>query len=224
MNEAALERPAIRLPFRWLVGVSLGLAVIAFLGGRYIFKRWGGYRPLALMHVPQTMRYRARVEVHDAKRAPLIAPLLSAVDPEGRRWAGLEQKLGSSLRQVAREVGFGAGAKPSDFVLVLGLELKAEPRVELGKALCEVLASDGMRVEPRESGCLLPDGSLVAEALDGTLVLASRPALVKDLLGRPEIGDRMGFAGPSVRGVAPEVKELEREAAALSRVLAARYR
>jgi hypothetical protein len=170
------------------------------------------------------MRYRARVEVHDAKRAPLIAPLLSAVDPQGQRWAGLEQKLGSSLRLDTREVAFGAGTKPSDFVLVLGLELKGGARVQPGKALCEVLAGEGLRVEPRETGCLLPDGSLLAEALDGTLVLASRPELVKDLLGRPEIGDRMGFAGPSVRGVAPEVKELEREVAALSQVLAVRYR
>ncbi|HKY37550.1 MAG TPA: hypothetical protein VJN18_16525 [Polyangiaceae bacterium] len=224
MNEAAIERPTIRLPFRWLVGIALGLAVIAFLGGRHIFQRLGGYRPLALTHVPQTMRYRARVEVHDAGRAPLLAPLLAALDPEGRRWAGLEQKIGDSLRLVTREVAFGAGTDRSDFVLALGLQLKDAARVQPGRALCEVLLGDGMRVELRESGCLLPEGSLVAEALDGTLVLASRPELVKDLLGRPEIGDRMGFSGPSVRGVAPEVKELEHEVAALSQVLAAKYR
>lgn len=223
MNEAVLERPTLRVRFRWLVGIALGLAVIAFVGGRYIFKRYGGYRPLALMHVPQTMRYRARVELQDV-RVPLIAPLLGAVDPQGRRRAGLEQKLGSSLRLVAREVAFGAGTRPSDFVLVLGLELKVGARVQPGKALCEVLAEDGLRVEPRETGCLLPDGSLLAEALDGSLVFASRPELVQDLLGRPEIGDRMGFSGPSVRGVAPDAEELKREVAALSQVLAARYR
>jgi hypothetical protein len=65
---------------------------------------------------------------------------------------------------------------------------------------------------------------LLAEALDGMVVLASRPELVKDLLGHPEIGDRMGFSGPSVRGVAPEPQELEREVAHLAPVLAARYR
>jgi hypothetical protein len=194
------------------------------VGGRHIYKRQAGYRPLALMHVPQTMRYRARVEVHDAKRAPLIAPLLAALDPHGRRQAGFQEKLGSALHRVVREAAFGVGASPSDFVLVLGLQLKVGARVEPGKALCEVLADDGLRVEPRESGCLLPDGSLVAEALDGMLLLASRPELVKDLLGRPELGDRMGFSGPSVRGVAPEVAELEREAKGLAPVLAAKYR
>lgn len=224
MNQAVVERPAVRLRFRWLVGIALGLAVIAFVGGRYIFRRHGGYRPLALMHVPQTMRYRARVEVHDAKRAPLIAPLLAALDPSGRRWAGFQRRLGSTPRLVTREIAFGAGTSPSDFVMVLGLQLDVGARVQPGRALCEVLLGDGMRVALRESGCLLPDGSLLAEALDGSVVLASRPELVKDLLGRPEIGDRMGFAGPSVRGAAPEVKELEREVAALSQVLAVRYR
>jgi hypothetical protein len=224
MNEAAAERPAVRLPFRWLVAIALGFAVVAFVGGRYIFKRHGGYRPIALAHVPQTMRYRARVEVHDAARAPLLAPLLTALDPSGRRWAGLQGRVGSSLRLVTREVAFGAGTNPSDFVLVLGMQLPVGARVRPAKALCEVLAWDGMKVEQRDSGCLLPDGSLLADALDGMLVLASRPELVKDLLGVPELGDRMGFSGPSVRGVAPEVEELRREVNALSQVLAPRYR
>jgi len=224
MNQAALDRPAVRVPFRWVVGIALGLAAIAFMGGRHIYQRQGGYRPLALMHVPQTMRYRARVEAHDPKRAPLIAPLLTALDPQGRRAAEFQQKLGSPLREVVREVAFGAGGNPSDFVLVLGLQLKAGTRVELGKALCEVLAWDGMRVEARDVGCLLPDGSLVAEALDGMLLVASRPELVKDLLGRPDVGDRMGFSGPSVRGAAPPLEELQREAAALSQTLAVKYR
>jgi hypothetical protein len=224
MNEAAAERPAIRLPFRWLLTIALGFALIAFVGGRYIFKRHGGYRPIALAHVPQTMRYRARVEVHDAQRAPLVAPLLTALDPSGSRRAGLEGRVGSALGPVTREVAFGAGTNPSDFVLVLGTQLHAEARVQPAKALCEVLAQEGMKVEHRDSGCLLPDGSLLAEALDGMLVLASRPELVKDLLGRAELGDRMGFSGPSVRGVAPEVEELRREVTALSQVVAARYR
>jgi hypothetical protein len=63
----------------------------------------------------------------------------------------------------------------------------------------------------------------VAETPDGALVLASRKELVKDLLGRPEIGDRLGFSGPSVRGAAPEIQELEREAEALAGLLAAKY-
>jgi len=223
MSEAAVERPAVQLPFRWLAIIALALAALAFVAGRYIFQRHGGYRPMALMHVPQTMRYRARVEVHDAKRAPLIAPLLTALDPKGTRQAALEQQLGTSLRGLVREVAFGVGADPSEFVLVLGLQLQAETGLHPARALCEALRTEGLRSQPTETGCRLAAGGLVAETPDAALLLASRAALVKDLLGRPEIGDRLGFSGPSVRGAAPEVKELEREVAALAPLLSAKY-
>jgi hypothetical protein len=223
MNEAALERPAVRLRFRWLVVVALALAAVAFVGGRYIFKRHGGYRPLALMHVPQTMRYRARIEINDVKRGPAIASLLAALDPSGARRAAFEQKLGVPLGSVAREVAFGAGANSSDFVLVLGLQLQAEAGLHPAQSLCAALGESGIRLQPSAAGCELTDGSWVAETPDGALVLASRKELVRDLLGRPEIGDRLGFSGPSVRGAAPEIKELEREAEALAGLLAAKY-
>jgi hypothetical protein len=222
MNETALERPSVLLPFRWLVLGALGLAVVAFTGGRYLFQRYGGYRPLALMHVPQTLRYRARVEVNDPQRAPLILPLLDALDPQGRRKSSFQERLGTSLGGVVREVAFGVGASPSEFVLVLGLQLGGGVN-HPGKALCDALRSDGLKLEPNEAGCRLADGSLVAQTADGALLLSSRPALVKDLLGRAEIGDRLGFSGPSVRGVAPEVEDLQREVATLSQALAAKY-
>jgi len=223
MNEAALERPAVRLRFRWLVVVTLAFVAIAFTAGRYIYKRHATYRPLALMHVPQTMRYRARVEINDVKRVPAIARLLAALDPRGARRAAFEQKLGVPLGNVAREVAFGVGASPSEFVLVLGLQLQAETGLHPARSLCAALGESGIRLEPSAAGCELADGSWVAETPDGALVLASRKELVKDLLGRPEIGDRLGFSGPSVRGAAPEIQELEREAEALAGLLAAKY-
>ena len=47
--------------------------------------------------------------------------------------------------------------------------------------------------------------------------------LVKGLLVMPDLGDRLGFSGPSVRGAAPEVAELGREASTLAQRLSAKY-
>jgi hypothetical protein len=217
------ERPALLVSFRSLVAVLLGLALVALLGGRYVYVHFANYRPLALVHVPTTMRYRARVELRDAPRVEAIAPLLRALDPKGTRLPALEQKLGRSGKLVAREVAFGVGATPSEFVVVLGLQLQAQAGLPTARALCEVLSSDKIRSESTDVGCRLSDGALVAGTPDGSLVIASRADLVKGLLARPDIGDRMGFSGPSVRGASPEIDELSREAAALGPVLAAKY-
>ena len=223
MTELALQRPGVRMPFRWLVALALGLALIAFVAGRRIYERYGGYRPLALMHVPQTMRYRARVELTDAERMPALAPLLAALDPRGARRSVLAASWGESTLGSARELAFGVGPGPEDFVLVLGLQLQAETGLPPLRAVCDALEKDGIRSQPSERGCTLADGAIVAGTPDGMVVVASRPELVMGLLERPEIGDRLGFSGPSVRGVAPELPELEREARALARLIATRY-
>ena len=220
---AAVERPAWRISFRQLVLFALGLAAVAFLAGRYVYVRYGGYRPLALAHVPQTLRYRARVSFADPVRAAQIAPLLAALDPHGTRLPALERKLGVSARGVSRELAFGVGKDPSDFVLVLGLQLQAGPGLPPGKALCDVLAEDGIRSEPTDVGCRLADGTLVAGTHDGAVVVASRPERVRDLLGVPDLGDRLGFSGPSARGTAPDVADLGKEATQLGGYLSARY-
>src|SRR5258705_5476939 len=107
------------------------------------------------------MRYRARVELSDARRVAAIEPLLNALDPRHTRLPALEQKLGVSARQVAHEVAFGVGPDPFDFVVVLGLQLQAETGLPPAHALCEVLSSDGIRSEsgqapkPAVAGCRL---------------------------------------------------------------------
>ena len=222
MSEA-VERPAWRISFRELAAVALGLAAVAFVAGRYVYTRYGDYRPLALAHVPQTMRYRARVSLSDASRMQQIAPLLRALDPRGQRLPALEQKLGVSAAHAVREVAFGAGPEPSDFVLALGLQLQAGAGLPPAPALCEVLASDGIRTEPTEAGCRLADGAVIAATADGGLVLASRAELIKGLLGVPDLGDRLGFSGPSARGTAPETPELGKEAASLASLLSVKY-
>jgi hypothetical protein len=222
MSEA-VERPAWRISFRHLLLLALGLAAIAFVAGRYVYVRYGGYRPLALAHVPQTMRFRGRVSFSDPLRVPQIAPLLAALDPHGTRLAAIDRKLGVSARAAGHELAFGAGPDPSDFVVVLGLQLQAEPGLPPAKATCEVLAEDGIRAEPTESGCRLPDGAIVTAAEDGDVVLASRPELVKDVLGVPDLGDRLGFSGPSARGTAPDPEALGKEARALAALIAAKY-
>lgn len=235
MTEIALERPAWRISFGRMTAVALGLAALAFVGGRHIYTTYGGYRPLALVHVPQSMRYRARVELNDPNREPALAVLLRAADPRGVRAPELRKKLGGA---VLREVAFGAGvapkapkgvALPSDFVVVLGLQQvegldpKAETGPQSAKIVCEVLAEDGIPSQSTATGCRLSDGAVVAGTAEGAVVLASRAALIRDLLERPDIGDRMGFSGPSVRGTAPEPVELARETEALARVIAAKY-
>jgi hypothetical protein len=223
MSEAVAERPAWRISFRWLVAVALGLALIAFVAGSRIYQHYGGYRPMALMHVPQTVRYRARVELNDAERAPQLRPLLVAMDPRGLRRKTLEQKLGAPLSTVVHELAFGVGPAPTDFVVVFGLQLQAETGLPPAQSVCEALAGDGIRSEPTAAGCRLADGTIVTQALDGMVVIASHADLVKGLLGRPDIGDRLGFSGPSVRGVAPEVPELGREAQQLAQLLGVKY-
>ncbi len=227
MSEATLsaagERPAWRISFRQLLLVSLGLAAVAFVAGRYVYVRYGGYRPLALAHVPQTLRYRARVALSDPARVPQIAPLLAALDPQGTRRAAFERKLGVPAKSVSRELAQGVGKEPSEFVLVLGLQLQAGTGLPAAKALCEVLAEDGIRSEPSEVGCRLGDGTLVAGTPDGTVVVASRPELVRDLLVTPELGDRLGFSGPSARGTAPDVADLGKEAKQLAAHLSVKY-
>ncbi len=227
MSEATLsaagERPAWRISFRQLLLVSLGLAAVAFVAGRYVYVRYGGYRPLALAHVPQTLRYRARVALSDPARVPQIAPLLAALDPRGTRRAAFERKLGVPAKSVSRELALGVGKEPSEFVLVLGLQLQAGTGLPAAKALCEVLAEDGIRSEPSEVGCRLGDGTLVAGTPDGTVVVASRPELVRDLLVTPELGDRLGFSGPSARGTAPDVADLGKEAKQLAAHLSVKY-
>jgi hypothetical protein len=222
MNDA-VERPSVRISFRLLMSIALGLAVLAFVAGRQIYQRFGGYRPLALVHVPPTVRYRARVDLNDARRVAAIEPLLRALDPRQQRTAALEQKLGISLKGAAREAAFGVGPAPSDFVLVLGLQLQAGTGLPVAKGLCDVLAGEGIRSEPTETGCRLSDGAVVGGTPDGALVLASRAELIKGLLEMPDLGDRLGFSGPSVRGAAPEVVELGRETAMLAQRLAAKY-
>lgn len=223
MSEAVAERPAWRISFRLLVGIALGLALVAFVAGRYVYFKYGGYRPLALAHVPQTMRYRARVELSDQPRVVAIEPLLTVLDPRHQRLAALEQKLGVAPRSLAHEFAFGTGPDPFDFVLVWGLQLQAEAGLPPAKALCDVLGNDGVRVEATDGGCRLLDGGVVASTPDGAVVVASRAELVKDTLGMPDLGDRLGFSGPSVRGVAPRVDELGREAATLAQRIAAKY-
>ncbi len=232
MNEA-VERPSWRISFRLLMSIALGLALVAVVAGRHIYTVYGGYQPLALAHVPQTVRYRARVDLSDTPRVEAIAPLLNALDPRHTRVPALEQKLGVSLKQAAHEVAFGVGPDPFDFVLVLGLQLQAGTGLPAATALCQVLSSDGIRSEPTRDGdgagdgvgvgCRLADGAIVAGTPDGALVVASRAELVKGLLGRPDLGDRLGFSGPSVRGVAPEVGELARETSTFVQRLSAKY-
>jgi len=219
----ARERPSIRVTFRSLALFVAALVVVAVVAGRYIYHRYGGYRPLALAHVPQDMRYRARIELNDVERVRAIAPLLAALDPRGARLPALEKKLGTDVRHVVREVAFGIGTEPSDFVLVFGLQLQAETGLPPAQILCEVLGSDGIRSEPTEAGCRLSDGALVAKTAEGSVVVASRAELVKGLLGRPDIGDRLGFSGPSVRGVAPETVALASEAARLAQAVRSKY-
>jgi hypothetical protein len=150
-------------------------------------------------------------------------PLLNALDPRHQRLPLMYAKLGVSGKTTAREVAFGVGPEPFDFVVVLGLSLPAGTGPAAGKALCESLASDGIRSQPTENGCQLSEGGLVAGTPDGAIVVASRAALVSGLLGAPDIGDRLGFWGPSERGAAPEVGELGSEASTLARRIAAKY-
>ena len=229
MSEAVeVERPAWRISFRLLMGVVLGLVLVALVAGRYVYKRYGGYTPLALVHVPSGMRYRARVELGDQKRVAALTPLLNALDPRHSRLPSLEQKLGVSAA-AAHEVAFGNGPDPFDFVVVLGLQLQAGTGLSAAKALCEVLDGDGIHAEPTKptdeaaAACRLAGGGLVAGTPDGAVVIASRPELVKGLLGLPDIGDRLGFSGPSVRGGAPEIGELAREASTLGQRISAKY-
>jgi hypothetical protein len=223
MNAAVVERPAWRISFRGLAAVALGLFAVAAVAGRYVYFKYGGYRPLALAHVPQTMRYRARIELNDPARVPAVAPLLNALDPRHVRLAALEKKLGVSGHAAARELAFGAGPDPYDFVLVFGLQLQAETGLPPAKAVCDVLSEDGIRTQRTETGCRFEDGTSVLAAADGAVVVASDPKLVKDLLGVPDLGDRLGFSGPSVRGVAPDPEELGREASTLAQRLSAKY-
>lgn len=219
---AAPERPAWRVSFRSLMLIVLGISAVAVIAGRYVFVRYGGYRPLALAHVPQTMRYRARVETGDQARMLAIAPLLTALDPRHVRLPAIEKRLGVSARQVVHEVAFGAGPEPPDFVVVLGLQLQAETGLPPAKAICEALSSDGIRSEPTDTGCRFGTG-IVTSTAEGAVVVASDARLVKDLLGTPDLGDRLGFSGPSVRGVAPKVDELSREATLLAQRLLSQY-
>jgi hypothetical protein len=219
----AVDRPSVRISFRLLAGIAIGLAFVAFMAGRHIYKRYGGYRPLALVHVPPTVRYRARVDLGDAKRVDAVLPLLHALDPRQQRLPALEKKLGVSLKSAAREFALGVGPDPFDFVLVLGLQLQAGTGLPAAKALCEVLVSDGIRLQPTDTGCRLEDGAVVGGTPDGALVLASRAELIKGLLQMPDLGDRLGFSGPSVRGAAPEVTELARETSTLVQRIAAKY-
>jgi len=224
MTEAAeVERPAWRISFRLLMGVALGLALIALLAGRYVYRRYGTYTPLALAHVPADMRYRARVELSDGPRKTALQPLLNALDPRHQRLPLMYRKLGVSGETTTREVAFGTGPEPWDFVVVLGLQLQAGTGLSAAKALCEALETDGIAAQATEIGCLLPEGGLVAGTPDGAIVLTSRAALVKGLLGAPDIGDRLGFWGPSERGAAPEVGELGREASTLAQRISAKY-
>jgi len=219
----AVERPSVRISFRLLMSIALGLAVLAFVAGRQIYTRFGGYRPLALVHVPPTVRYRARVDLSDTQRVAAVEPLLNVLDPRHQRVPALERKLGISLKQAAHELAFGVGPDPFDFVLVLGLQLQAGTGLPAAKALCEVLASEGIRPTATDSGCRLPDGAVVGGTPDGALMLASRAELIKGFLEMPDLGDRLGFSGPSVRGAAPEVGELGRETSTLVQRLAAKY-
>lgn len=223
MSEAVIDRPAWRISFRGLLAIALGLAAVAFVAGRYVYFNYGGYRPLALAHVPQTMRYRARVELSDPERAPALGPLLRSLDSRHVRLPALERKLGVSAPAVVRELAIGAGPDPFDFVLVFGLQLQAGTGLTPAQAVCEVLREDGIRAEPSGNGCLWGDGGIVASTPEGALVIASRAALVRDVLGTPDIGDRLGFSGPSVRGVAPEPGELGREASTLAQRISAKY-
>ncbi|RYZ06603.1 MAG: hypothetical protein EOO73_14965 [Myxococcales bacterium] len=225
MSAAVVDRPAWRTSFRGLVAVALGLAAVAFVAGRYVYFNYGGYRPLALAHVPQTMRYRARVDLTDPQRAPALAPLLRSLDPRHVRLPALEKKLGVSASAVVKELAFGAGPDPFDFVLVFGLQRQAGTGLPPAQAVCAVLAEDGIPSAPRvgSDGCSWGDGGIVASTPEGAVVIASRAELVKDVLGTPDIGDRLGFSGPSVRGVAPEPAELSREAATLAQRISAKY-
>lgn len=223
MSDVAAERPSLRISFRWLMALVLGLALLAFVAGRWVYRTYGGYRPVALVHVPQTMRYRARVELGDAERVQALHPLLVALDPRHVRLPAVERKLGAPLPSLARELAFGVGPTPTDFVLVFGLQVSPERASTLAQALCEVLSGDGIQSQPSESGCRLAGGAIVANSLDGMVVVASQEDLVKDLLGRPDIGDRLGFSGPSVRGVAPKLDELGREAQQLAQLLGLKY-
>lgn len=217
------ERPAWRVSFRGLMLAVLALATLAFVAGRYVYVRYGGYRPLALAHVPQTMRYRARVETSDKARMDAIAPLLTALDPRHVRLPAIEQKLGMSAQHVVHEVAFGAGPEPLDFVVVLGLQLQAGTGLPPEKAVCDALASDGFRPESTSNGCRLGNGVIVAKTEEGALLVASSEQLVKGLMATPDLGDRLGFSGPSVRGVAPQVDELSREATQLAQRLLSQY-
>jgi hypothetical protein len=223
MSEGAIERPGWRISFRGLAIGALGLAAIAFVAGRYVYFTYGGYRPLALAHVPQTMRYRARVDLGDPARAPALTPLLRALDPRHVRLPALERKLGVSSSAVVKELAFGAGPDPFDFVLVFGLQQQGDKLRNSASAVCEVLREDGIRSELTEGGCRWGDEGLIASTPEGALVIASRAQLVKGLLGTPDIGDRLGFSGPSVRGVAPEPADLGREASTLAQRIAAKY-
>ena len=78
MNEAVVERPAWRISFRRLLSIALGLALLAVVAGRHIYTRYGGYQPLALAHVPQTARYRARVDLTDTPRVDAISRFISS--------------------------------------------------------------------------------------------------------------------------------------------------
>jgi hypothetical protein len=221
-ESATVERPAWRVSFRTLMLIVLGISVVAVVAGRYVFVRYGGYRPLALSHVPQTMRYRARIETGDQARMEAIAPLLTALDPRHVRLPAIEKRLGMSARQVVREVAFGAGPNPPDFVVVLGLKLQSETGLPPAKAICEALSSDGIHPEPTETGCRFGE-AIVASTEEGAVVVASDERLVKGLLGTPDLGDRLGFSGPSVRGIAPKVDELGREATLLAQRLLSQY-
>lgn len=224
MNEAgAVERPTWRVSFRLLAGVALGLALVALVAGRYVYLRYASYTPLALAHVPADMRYRARVELSDGPRTAAVRPLLNALDPRHKRLPAMYRKLGVSEEATLREVAFGAGASAVDFVVVLGLALPAGTGPAAANALCEALAGDGIQSSATDNGCKLAQGGLVAGTPDGAIVVATRAQLVSGLLGAPDIGDRLGFWGPSERGAAPEVGELGREASGLARRISAIY-
>lgn len=225
---AAIEsgaRPAWRISFRMLLAVVLGLFAICVVAGSYVYRHYSGdYRPLALSHVPETMRYRARVEASDAQRMPALAPLLNAIDPHERRLAALQH---ASPPGVLKELAFGVGPDPDDFVVVLGLRTTAEASAPAAQAWarvwCGALAEDQIRTRATPDGCRTDTGLVVAQTLEGAVVLASHERLLKGVLGTPDIGDRLGFSGPSVRGIAPEAGPLGQEATALAQRIAAKY-
>jgi hypothetical protein len=205
----------------------IGLAVVAVFAAIVIYQRVLAYDHSAVRHLPPDTLEVARIDVervlvYEPMRqhwVPLVDSLgLPLSAPSEPRLARLHRATRIELGLDLREIVFGRGARPGEWVLVLGGKF---PKENVVAGIARVLDDEGPRWQVSPDGKVAvsqSNGLAIGQADDGAIVIAPTEDRVRSALEPSRTYEQLGVPLSSGAALAAKGEPLAERVTSVVRI------